>query len=197
MMGAHLVSRRAGAVELCPRRVVRIPGLRRGPGRDRASCHPRRHLRQIPGLVARRNQDRVHVPRAGASGTDPDYNIYVMNADGTGITRLTGNPSYDGFRLGHRTVTRSPSRPPATIAPTPIVPTAAPPATLAVLHPLPHERRRLDQHRHRHLRAIRRLVPGRPVPGVRPRPEHHPPRRIRPTSMQPGVAEAEFPDWAT
>jgi Tol biopolymer transport system component len=33
----------------------------------------------------------------GASGNDPDYNIYVMNADGTGITRLTDNPSDDGF----------------------------------------------------------------------------------------------------
>jgi len=33
----------------------------------------------------------------GASGNDPDYNIYAMNADGTGITRLTDNPSDDGF----------------------------------------------------------------------------------------------------
>ncbi|HEY3210808.1 MAG TPA: hypothetical protein VGL18_13655 [Actinomycetota bacterium] len=33
----------------------------------------------------------------GASGNDPDYNIYVMNADGTGIRRLTETPGSDGF----------------------------------------------------------------------------------------------------
>ncbi len=33
----------------------------------------------------------------GASGNDPDYNIYVMNADGTGIRRLTDTPGTDGF----------------------------------------------------------------------------------------------------
>jgi len=33
----------------------------------------------------------------GASGNDPDYNIYVMNADGTGIIRLTDAPGSDGF----------------------------------------------------------------------------------------------------
>lgn len=59
-----------------------------------------------------------------ASGNDPDYNIYVMNADGTGITRLTDTPGEDGFPSWSRTATRSPSRPPATTAPTPTVPTA-------------------------------------------------------------------------
>jgi Tol biopolymer transport system component len=33
----------------------------------------------------------------GASGDDPDYNIFVMKADGTGITRLTDAPGSDGF----------------------------------------------------------------------------------------------------
>ncbi len=60
----------------------------------------------------------------GASGTDPDYNIYVTNADGTGITRLTDTPARMDSRPGRRTATRSPSRPPATTAPTPTVPTA-------------------------------------------------------------------------
>jgi TolB protein len=33
----------------------------------------------------------------GASGSDPDYNVYVMNADGTGVTRLTTAPGEDGW----------------------------------------------------------------------------------------------------
>jgi Tol biopolymer transport system component len=33
----------------------------------------------------------------GAFGTDPDYNVFVMNADGTEITRLTDAPGEDGF----------------------------------------------------------------------------------------------------
>jgi len=33
----------------------------------------------------------------GASGLDPDYNIYVMNADGSGITKLTNGPGTEGF----------------------------------------------------------------------------------------------------
>jgi Tol biopolymer transport system component len=33
----------------------------------------------------------------GASGDDPDYNITVMNADGSGITKLTDFPGDDGF----------------------------------------------------------------------------------------------------
>jgi TolB protein len=33
----------------------------------------------------------------GASGSDPDYNVYVMNADGTGATRLTTAPGEDGW----------------------------------------------------------------------------------------------------
>ncbi len=33
----------------------------------------------------------------GASGLDPDYNIYVMNADGSGITKLTDGPGTEGF----------------------------------------------------------------------------------------------------
>jgi dipeptidyl aminopeptidase/acylaminoacyl peptidase len=32
-----------------------------------------------------------------ASGDDPDYNIYVMNTDGTGLARLTDAPGSDGF----------------------------------------------------------------------------------------------------
>jgi Tol biopolymer transport system component len=32
-----------------------------------------------------------------ASGFDPEYNVYVMNADGTGIARLTDTPGTDGF----------------------------------------------------------------------------------------------------
>jgi len=34
---------------------------------------------------------------AGASGSDPDYNIYVMNADGSGLRQLTHTPGEDGF----------------------------------------------------------------------------------------------------
>jgi TolB protein len=33
----------------------------------------------------------------GASGSNPDYNIFVMNADGTDITRLTDAPGEDGW----------------------------------------------------------------------------------------------------
>jgi len=33
----------------------------------------------------------------GASGDDPDYNINVMNADGSGIAKLTDFPGDDGF----------------------------------------------------------------------------------------------------
>lgn len=33
----------------------------------------------------------------GASGLDPDYNIYVMNADGSAITKLTDGPGTEGF----------------------------------------------------------------------------------------------------
>jgi TolB protein len=33
----------------------------------------------------------------GASGLDPDYNIYVMNADGSGITKLTDGSGTEGF----------------------------------------------------------------------------------------------------
>lgn len=32
-----------------------------------------------------------------ASGLDPDYNIYVMNADGSGVTKLTDGPGTEGF----------------------------------------------------------------------------------------------------
>ena len=32
-----------------------------------------------------------------ASGSNPDYNIFVMNADGTDVTRLTGAPGEDGW----------------------------------------------------------------------------------------------------
>jgi Tol biopolymer transport system component len=32
-----------------------------------------------------------------ASGSNPDYNIFVMNADGTGVTRLTDAPGEDGW----------------------------------------------------------------------------------------------------
>ncbi len=32
-----------------------------------------------------------------ASGNDPNYNIYVMNADGTGLRQLTDTPGEDGF----------------------------------------------------------------------------------------------------
>jgi Tol biopolymer transport system component len=33
----------------------------------------------------------------GASGDDPDYNIFVMKADGTSVTRLTDAPGSDGW----------------------------------------------------------------------------------------------------
>jgi Tol biopolymer transport system component len=33
----------------------------------------------------------------GASGSDPDYNIYTMNADGSDIRRLTTTPGEDGW----------------------------------------------------------------------------------------------------
>ncbi len=33
----------------------------------------------------------------GASGSDPDHNVYVMSADGTGATRLTTAPGEDGW----------------------------------------------------------------------------------------------------
>ena len=33
----------------------------------------------------------------GASGSNPDYNIFVMSADGTGVMRLTNAPGEDGW----------------------------------------------------------------------------------------------------
>jgi Tol biopolymer transport system component len=33
----------------------------------------------------------------GASGSDPDYNVYVADADGTNVRRLTDAPGEDGF----------------------------------------------------------------------------------------------------
>ena len=33
----------------------------------------------------------------GASGSNPDYNIFVMDADGTDVTRLTDTPGEDGW----------------------------------------------------------------------------------------------------
>jgi TolB protein len=33
----------------------------------------------------------------GATGTNPDYNIFVMNADGSGVRRLTNAPGEDGW----------------------------------------------------------------------------------------------------
>jgi TolB protein len=33
----------------------------------------------------------------GASGTNPDYDIYVINVDGTGVQRLTWAPGEDGW----------------------------------------------------------------------------------------------------
>jgi Tol biopolymer transport system component len=33
----------------------------------------------------------------GASGNDPNYDIFVMNADGTGLRQLTDDPGQDGF----------------------------------------------------------------------------------------------------
>jgi Tol biopolymer transport system component len=33
----------------------------------------------------------------GTSGFDPDYNIYVMNADGSGVIKLTDGPGTEGF----------------------------------------------------------------------------------------------------
>jgi Tol biopolymer transport system component len=34
---------------------------------------------------------------ADASGNDPNYNIYVMHADGSGLRQLTDAPGEDGF----------------------------------------------------------------------------------------------------
>jgi len=36
-------------------------------------------------------------PEPGAQGSDPDYNIDVMNADGSGLARLTRYPGEDGW----------------------------------------------------------------------------------------------------
>lgn len=33
----------------------------------------------------------------GARGNDPEYNVYVMNADGTGLKQLTDSPGQDGY----------------------------------------------------------------------------------------------------
>ena len=35
--------------------------------------------------------------RPGASGTNPDYDVYVMRADGSDLTRLTDTPGEDGI----------------------------------------------------------------------------------------------------
>jgi Tol biopolymer transport system component len=37
------------------------------------------------------------VQEPGASGADPNYDIFVMNADGTGLARLTDAPGEDGW----------------------------------------------------------------------------------------------------
>ncbi len=35
--------------------------------------------------------------QAGAFGNDPNYDLFVMNADGSGLTQLTDAPGEDGF----------------------------------------------------------------------------------------------------
>ena len=88
----------------------KLGGLR--DERRRLRRHPphrqRRCTIQLP-LVARRPAHRVHSTRDG------NWEIYVMNADGSGVTRLTYNDAYDGcLPPGRPTAGASRSTPTAT-----------------------------------------------------------------------------------
>ena len=68
-----------------------------------------------PGTRADRTQRRVRPPRAASvligfvSDRDGNFEIYVMNASGTGLTRLTHNEARSSTRLGRLTAQRLPS----------------------------------------------------------------------------------------
>ena len=92
--------RRAGTDRL--RQQTGWPGrhLRHQRRRDGAeAAHQQRGQRHRPHLVARRHEDRLNSDRDRAG----NFEIYVKNADGTGVRRLANDPAAD---LGPRLVAR-------------------------------------------------------------------------------------------
>jgi len=129
-LGTRLVAPRPGAVELrrcAGHRVPRVCGPAR---RIPPAPHPPGPLLRVRRLVARRRQDRLHVPGSRRLRQRPRLQHLrderpTAAGSGSSPTRRarTGSPP------GRRTGQRSPSPAPATTAPTPPRQAAAPPAT--------------------------------------------------------------------
>lgn len=55
------------------------------------------HFVEYPAWSADGTRIAFMAQEPGASGTNPDYNIFVMNADGSDVRRLTTTPGEDGW----------------------------------------------------------------------------------------------------
>ena len=93
---ARTVPRRACQVEdrlpELPRRRFRL--LRDERRRQRSAEADGHAERLFPGLVARRAQGRLRERRSPHRGRG-NFDLYVMNADGSGLRRLTRDPASD------------------------------------------------------------------------------------------------------
>ena len=56
-----------------------------------------RHYVEYPAWSPDGSQIAFMAPEPGATGTNPDYNIFVMEADGSHVRRLTTAPGEDGW----------------------------------------------------------------------------------------------------
>ncbi len=56
-----------------------------------------RHVVEYPAWSPNGRKVAFMAQEPGASGNNPDYNVYVMNADGSNVTRLTDAPGEDGW----------------------------------------------------------------------------------------------------
>ncbi len=147
-----------------------------------------RHYVEYPAWSPDGSRIAFMAPEPGATGSNPDYNIFGMDADGSHVRRLTTAPGEDGW------------------------PAWSPDGTRIVFSSarLPNHRghwavgRRLDHQRGRHgpaarhfgVRAVLRLVAGRlghPRCGRRGD-VSDPPRRLRPNALPGrGRREPSFP----